>query len=101
MVAGWAADHFSAAEVGALAETVEDTNGITFGSPLQVWVLRIGGLEAKGLCGITGGVTKAHLARAVLEGVALQNVDILTSMEKDLAPSSASSRLMVAWLATT
>ena len=35
------------------------------------------------MCGITGGVTKAHLARAVLEGVALQNVDILTSMEKD------------------
>ena len=74
----------SAAEVEALAETVEDTNGITF-------VPAFAGLgaphwrpEARGIvCGITGGVTKAHLARAVLEGVALQNVDILAAMERD------------------
>ena len=35
------------------------------------------------ICGITGGTTKAHIARAVLEGVALQNVDILKAMSAD------------------
>ncbi|MGE4231976.1 MAG: glycerol kinase GlpK [Bacteriovoracia bacterium] len=34
--------------------------------------------------GITRGSTRAHMARAVLEGIALMNVDILTAMEKDL-----------------
>lgn len=33
--------------------------------------------------GITGGTTKAHLARAVLEGIALQIADILGAMESD------------------
>ena len=35
------------------------------------------------ITGITRGTTKAHLARAVLEGIALQNVDILRAMERD------------------
>ena len=40
--------------------------------------------DARGIfCGITGGVTKAHLARAVLEGVAMQIVDILNAMSQD------------------
>jgi glycerol kinase len=33
--------------------------------------------------GITGGTTRAHLARAVLEGVALQISDILGAMTQD------------------
>jgi glycerol kinase len=40
--------------------------------------------EARGLfTGITGGTTKGHIARAVLEGIALQISDILGSMEAD------------------
>ena len=35
------------------------------------------------ITGITRGTTKAHLARATLEGIALQNVDILRAMERD------------------
>ena len=34
--------------------------------------------------GITRGTTRAHMARAVLEGIAFQNADILTAMQKDL-----------------
>ena len=36
------------------------------------------------LWGVTRGTTSAHIARAILEGIALQNVDILSAMEQDL-----------------
>ncbi len=36
------------------------------------------------LWGLTRGTTDAHIARAALEGIALQNVDILKAMEQDL-----------------
>jgi glycerol kinase len=40
--------------------------------------------DARGLItGLTRGTTRAHLARATLEGIALQNVDILRAMEAD------------------
>jgi glycerol kinase len=35
------------------------------------------------ITGLTRGTTRAHLARATLEGIALQNVDILRAMERD------------------
>jgi glycerol kinase len=35
------------------------------------------------ITGITRGTTRAHIARATLEGIALQNVDILRAMERD------------------
>jgi glycerol kinase len=34
--------------------------------------------------GLTRGTTQGHLARAVLEGIAFQNADILIAMQKDL-----------------
>jgi glycerol kinase len=34
--------------------------------------------------GLTRGTTQAHLARAILEGVAFQNADVLIAMQKDL-----------------
>ena len=34
--------------------------------------------------GISRGTTKAHIARAILEGIALMNAEILHAMEKDL-----------------
>ena len=40
--------------------------------------------EARGsITGLTRGTTRAHIARATLEGIALQNVDILRAMERD------------------
>ena len=41
--------------------------------------------EARGcISGLTRGTTRAHIARATLEAMALQNVDILKAMENDL-----------------
>jgi glycerol kinase len=40
--------------------------------------------EARGLLtGLTRGTGRGHLARAVLEGIALQNYDILMAMQED------------------
>ena len=73
-----------AAEVEALARTVSDNGGVSF-------VPAFAGLgaphwdpEARGLFhGITGGTQRGHIARAVLEGVAMQIVDILNAMNAD------------------
>ncbi|HUQ08230.1 MAG TPA: glycerol kinase GlpK [Kofleriaceae bacterium] len=74
----------SAAEIEAMATSVEDSGGV-------VVVPAFTGLgaphwrpEARGvITGLTRGTTRAHIARAVLEGIALQNVDILRAMERD------------------
>jgi len=74
----------SAAEVEALAASVPDSGGV-------IVVPAFAGLgaphwrpEARAfISGITRGTTRAHIARATLEGIALQNVDILRAMERD------------------
>ena len=74
----------SAREVEALAASVPDTGGV-------VVVPALAGLgaphwrpEARGIItGLTRGTTKAHLARAVLEGIALQIADLLGAMQAD------------------
>ncbi|MGE5182072.1 MAG: glycerol kinase GlpK [Acidobacteriota bacterium] len=74
----------SASEVEALARSVPDSGGV-------IVVPAFAGLgaphwrpEARALIsGITRGTTRAHIARATLEGIALQNVDILRAMERD------------------
>lgn len=71
----------SAAEIGPLAATVEDSGGTVFvpaftglGSPY--W-----DPSARGAAfGITRGTTKAHLARAVVESMAFQTRDVMTAM---------------------
>ena len=74
----------SAAEIEALAATVPDAGGVTFVPALAGLGAPHWRPEARGLVtGITGGTTKAHLARAVLEGIALQNVDMLRAMAAD------------------
>jgi glycerol kinase len=78
----------SASEVEGLARSVPDSGGV-------VVVPAFAGLgaphwrpEARAIItGITRGTTKAHLARATLEGIALQNVDILRAMERDAGRS--------------
>jgi glycerol kinase len=74
----------SAAEIEALAGSVPDSGGV-------IVVPAFTGLgaphwrpDARGaITGLTRGTTRAHIARATLEGIALQNVDILRAMERD------------------
>ena len=80
----------SAPEVEALAASVPDSGGVSFVPALAGLGAPHWNPEARGLiCGITGGTTKAHLARATLEGIGLQIADILNAMSSDLgAPLS-------------
>ncbi len=72
-------------EVEALARTVDTTDGVEFVPALTGLGAPYWRPEARGvICGLTRGVTKAHIARATLEAMALQNVEILQTMEKDL-----------------
>ncbi|MEK2646129.1 glycerol kinase GlpK [Bdellovibrio sp. BCCA] len=72
-------------EVEALAKTVESTDGVEFVPALTGLGAPHWKPDARGLiCGLTRGSTKAHIARATLEAMALQNVDILVTMQKDL-----------------
>ena len=74
----------SAAEVEALAAQVPDAGGVVFVPALAGLGAPHWRPEARGLLtGITGGTTRAHIARAVLEGVALQISDILRAMAAD------------------
>lgn len=74
----------SSAEVEALAETVPDNGGVCF-------VPALTGLGAPywdpfargGIYGITRGTTAGHIARAALEGIAFQTMDIVEAMRKD------------------
>jgi glycerol kinase len=74
-----------AAEIESLAAQVPDTGGVVFvpalaGLGAPYWRPHARGL----LSGITRGTTRAHVARAVLDGVAHQLVDILGAMGADL-----------------
>lgn len=75
----------SAHEIEALAASVPDSNGVTFVPALAGLGAPHWRPEARGLInGITGGTTKAHIARAALDGIALQIDEILTAMASDL-----------------
>lgn len=74
----------TAAEIEALAASVEDAGGVVFVPALAGLGAPHWRPDARGLlCGITGGTTRGHIARAVLEGIALQISDILTAMAAD------------------
>ncbi len=75
----------SSSEVEALASSVETTEGVQFlpafvGLGAPHWNPRVRGM----ITGLTRGSGRAHIARACLEAMALQNVDILLAMKKDL-----------------
>ena len=74
----------SSSEIEALAETVPDNGGVYFvpaltGMGAPHWDQYAHGV----ICGITRGTTAAHIARAALEGIAFQTMDIVGAMEKD------------------
>jgi glycerol kinase len=74
----------SSAEIEELAASVPDTGGV-------VLVPAFSGLGAPhwdqyargGMLGLTRGTTRAHIARAALEGIALQVMDVLAAMQAD------------------
>jgi glycerol kinase len=75
-------------EVEELASKVTSSEGVQFVPALVGLGAPIWNPEARGMIsGITRGTQKHHLAFATLEAMALQNVDILTAMEKDLDKS--------------
>ncbi len=75
----------TAAEIEGLAASVPDSGGVTFVPALAGLGAPHWRPDARGLLsGVTGGTTKAHVCRAVLEGIALQIGDILRAMSADL-----------------
>ena len=74
----------SASEIERLAASVATSAGVVFVPALTGLGAPHWRPEARGiLSGLDRGVTKAHIARAALEGIALQNADILRAMEAD------------------
>ena len=74
----------SSSEIEALAAGVPDNGGVYFvpaltGMGAPWWDQYAHGV----ICGITRGTTAAHIARAALEGIAFQTMDIVGAMEKD------------------
>ncbi|TXS95553.1 glycerol kinase GlpK [Parahaliea maris] len=75
----------SAPEIEALARQVEDHAGVEFVPALTGLGAPHWAPEARGsLTGLTRGTGRAHIARATLDAMALQNADILLAMERDL-----------------
>ena len=74
----------TAAEVEALAASVPDSGGVIFVPALTGLGAPYWRPDARGaIFGLTRGTTKAHLARAALEGVAFQIADILAVMSAE------------------
>ncbi len=74
----------SSSEVEALAASVPDNGGVYFVPALTGMGAPYWDQYAHGtICGITRGTTAAHIARAALEGIAFQTMDIVGAMERD------------------
>lgn len=84
----------SAPDIERLAQSVPDSGGVVFVPALVGLGAPHWNQAARGLiCGITRGTTRAHLARATLDGIALSCADLLTAMEKDLGQRLAQLRV--------
>ena len=74
----------SSSEVEELAASVPDNGGVYFVPALTGLGAPYWDQYAKGcLYGISRGTTAAHIARAALEGIAFQTMDIVKAMQKD------------------
>jgi glycerol kinase len=84
----------TSAEIEPLAASVPDSGGV-------ILVPAFAGLGAPhwdqyargGLMGMTRGTTRAHIARAALEGIAMQAMDVLTAMQADSGLALAELRV--------
>ena len=86
---GWLRDGLGiiekSSDVEALALQVNSTQGVEFVPALTGLGAPYWKPKSRGeITGLTRGTTKAHIARATLEAIALQNADILLAMQKDL-----------------
>lgn len=74
----------SSSEIEALAASVPDNGGVYFVPALTGLGAPYWDQYAKGtITGLTRGATSAHIARAALEGIAFQTMDIVAAMESD------------------
>jgi len=74
----------SSSEVEALALKVPDTGGVYFVPALTGLAAPYWDQYARGaISGISRGTTAAHIARAALEGIAYQTMDVVNAMMKD------------------
>lgn len=74
----------SSSDVENLAKSVPDNGGVYFVPALTGLGAPYWDQYAKGsLYGISRGTTAGHIARAALEGIAFQTMDIVKAMEKD------------------
>ena len=74
----------SSSEVEALAASVSDTAGVYFVPALTGLAAPYWDQYARGsISGISRGTTAAHIARAALEGIAYQTLDIVDAMQRD------------------
>lgn len=90
-VVGWLRDGLGlvqeSAQVEALAREVEDSGGVYLVPAFTGLGAPYWDPYARGaILGLTRGTTKAHLARAALEGVAFQMVDVVRTMEEAGTP---------------
>jgi glycerol kinase len=74
----------SAKDIEALARSVPSSDGVVFVPALAGLGAPHWDQDARGaITGLTRGTTAAHLARATLEGIALEVRDLLDAMSKD------------------
>ena len=74
-----------AAETEQLAESLDSNEGVFFVPALTGLGSPWWEPEARGLvCGLTRGTTRAHLARAALEGIAFQIADVVDAFPEQL-----------------
>jgi glycerol kinase len=84
----------NARDVEDLAREVPDSAGVVAVPALAGLGAPFWRPEARGLIsGLTRGTTRAHLARAVLEGIALQIADLLGAMQADAGLSLAALKV--------
>lgn len=74
----------SSSQVEQLAKSVPDAGGVLFvpalsGMGAPHWLATATGL----ITGVTRGTTKAHIARATLDGIAFQVAELISAMAKD------------------
>ncbi len=81
-------------EIEDLAKKVKSTEGVEFVPALTGLGAPYWDANARGvICGLTRGSTRAHIARATLEAMALQNTEILIAMQRDLGKELRSVRV--------
>ncbi len=75
----------SSSEIEGLAKKVDSSEGVFFVPALTGLGAPYWRSDARGIiCGLTRGTTAGHIARAVLEGIAFQNYELVDAMQKDL-----------------